>query len=72
MNSRPVPTVEPLLLRRQEVETLCGVSRAFIYKHMRAGTFPKAVRLGSKTVRWRRAEILAWLDRQPRSDGEPD
>lgn len=58
------------LMTRQEVEVHCGLSRTSIYRLMRAGEFPEAVKVGAKAVRWRQSEIHAWLEARPRASGE--
>lgn len=50
------------ILRRQEVESRTGLSRSTIYAWMKAGDFPQAVRLGSRCVGWREADIAAWCE----------
>ena len=59
------------LLRREEVETRCGIARSSIYRFMRCGQFPEPVRVGPRAVRWRASEIEAWLAGRPRATGEP-
>jgi len=49
------------VLRRPDVEALTGLSRSTIYKFMKDGTFPKAVKIGPRAVGWRRADIDDWL-----------
>ena len=58
------------LLRRQEVETRCGIARTTIYRLMRAGEFPTSLQIGPRAVRWRALEIEAWLAGRPRATGE--
>ena len=53
------------LLRRREVEEITGMSRSSIYRLMKAREFPRGVRIGSKVVRWRLSEIMAWLKSLP-------
>ena len=48
------------LLRRREVEKQTGISRATIYRLMKAGKFPTPVSLGTGSVRWRQSGITAW------------
>ena len=64
MADRKAP--EPMLMRTAEVEAALGLSRPTIAKMVRAGEFPQPVRLGSRTLAWRVAEIRAWLDGLPR------
>lgn len=49
------------VLRRPDVEALTGLSRSTIYKFMKDGTFPKAVKIGPRAVGWRQADIEDWL-----------
>ena len=58
------------LLRRSEVQALLGLSRAGIYKMMRQGKFPLPIKIGTRSVRWHRREIQAWLAGRPRATGE--
>jgi prophage regulatory protein len=50
------------ILRRPEVETRCGLARSTIYDWIKAGAFPKPVRLGQRSVGWRESEIRAWIE----------
>ena len=52
-----VMKTEVTLLRRDEVERRCGLSRPAIYDHMKKGKFPRPVRIGSKAVRWKSSDI---------------
>jgi prophage regulatory protein len=49
-----------MLLKRQQVEQRTGFRHSWIYEEVRAGNFPKPVRIGSKAVRWLDHEIDAW------------
>ena len=44
-----------------EVKTRTRLSRATIYARQKAGTFPKAIQLGPRTVGWLQSEIDAWI-----------
>lgn len=58
-----VPPVLPALLKKATVARIVGLSPSTIYTHIKAGTFPQPVRIpGVRTVRWRRADIEAWID----------
>lgn len=48
------------LLRRKEVERIAGISRASIYRNIKAGKFPAPVSLGTGAVRWRQSDVIAW------------
>ena len=58
------------LLRRQEVETRCGIARTTIYRLMRCGEFPEPLKVGPRAVRWLESEIETWLAERPRATGE--
>jgi len=58
------------LLNRREVERVCCLKRSSIYRGMRAGTFPVAVKVGPKAVRWRLSDIERWLENRPPATGE--
>ena len=55
------------LLRREEVETRCGITRSSLYRLMREGLFPRPVKVGKRAVRWRESEISGWLQSRPHS-----
>ena len=55
------------ILRRREVESIVGVSRATIYHWMSEKRFPEPVKLGTRSVGWTSEAIEAWLaSREPR------
>ena len=58
------------LMRRREVETMTGLGTSSLYRAMRAGDFPVAVKVGPSAVRWRSDEIEAWLEGLKRAEGE--
>ena len=45
---------------RQEIEKRFKVSRATIYRWIKAGQFPTPIHLGANMVRWKAADIEAW------------
>lgn len=49
-------------IKRQRVESITGLSCTELYRRIAAGTFPKQVTLGPKSVVWVESEILAWCD----------
>ena len=48
------------LLRRKEVERIAGISRASIYRLIKAGKFPRPVSIGTGSVRWKQSDVIAW------------
>ena len=58
-----------MLLERREIEELTGLSCASIYRKMRSGTFPEPIKISDRAVRWKLAEIEAWIESRPRATG---
>ncbi len=48
------------ILRRAVVEQATGLPRATIYDKIAKGTFPRPIKLGTRSVGWIEAEIIAW------------
>lgn len=61
MSSQPFTVPEHRVLRRAEVEAKTGFKRSHLYKLMRDGKFPQAMRLGLRAVGWDSLEVEAWL-----------
>ena len=60
--------MERLLSKAQVLEIVC-LSYPTIWSRMRAGTFPRSVRLGEgrfARVAWKASEISSYLDKLPR------
>ncbi len=55
------PDVDPLL-RRQQVEALTGLSRAWIYAAMARGDFPRPLKIGKRAVAWPKSAIAEWIE----------
>lgn len=49
-------------LRRSQIEDITGLARSTIYEHMKAGKFPKPVKIGDRAVAWLQSDIQAWQD----------
>lgn len=49
-----------IYLSIKQLAVRLGVSRHTIYRWKREGDFPKAVKLGPGSVRWRLSDILNW------------
>lgn len=52
------------ILRRSQVEARTGLARSTIYAGMTESTFPRAVKIGSRSVGWVEQEIDDWLHEQ--------
>ena len=61
-----------MLLRIDEVTTLVRLSRPSVYRLMAAGDFPRPVQIGSRAVRWRRADVEAWVEQRPVAGGNAE
>ena len=57
--------MEEQFLRRREVEKITGLSYSSIYRLMPKGQFPRQVRVGLRSVRWRATEVFAWMKSRP-------
>jgi prophage regulatory protein len=58
-------------IKRQEVESITGLSCTEIYRRIAAGTFPKQINLGPKCVVWIEPEVITWInERIAESRGE--
>jgi prophage regulatory protein len=55
------------LIAESECREITGFSRAQRWRMEREGKFPRRLRLGPRTVRWRLSEILAWIADLPTS-----
>jgi len=58
----PRQTNAPRFHRISEVLQMKGMGKTFIYDHMRDGTFPKQIQLGSRTVVWNEQEVTKWME----------
>jgi len=60
MNQSAQSQTADYLLPRKTVEKLAGLSRASIYRLIKAGKFPHPVSIGTGSVRWKQSDIIAW------------
>jgi len=59
-DSAAVPAA-PELRQRARVVRQTGLSAASIHRKVRAGTFPRPVKIGTRTARWVGAEVDQWI-----------
>ena len=59
-----------IMLRRTEVERICGLSRSTIYRLLKEGQFIQPIKIGPRAVRWSSQEIYDWISTRPRATGE--
>ncbi|MCY4240496.1 MAG: AlpA family phage regulatory protein [Rhodobacter sp.] len=58
------------LMTRQEVEALLGMGRSTLYRLMRSGDFPLPIKIGPRSVRWRRSDVNDHLSACPLATGD--
>ena len=56
------PPLQPQILKLKSVTKATGLSKGTIYREMRAGKFPKPVKLSTRSVGWRWVDLEEWLD----------
>jgi len=49
------------LVRIEEVKGMTGLGKSSIYELMRAGEFPKSIRLHARMVAWSESSVLSWI-----------
>lgn len=60
MHTNPSGSPERLL-RLSSVEALTGLRRSALYAAMKAGKFPRCVKLGARAAAWPESEVQAWI-----------
>ncbi|WP_375553868.1 helix-turn-helix transcriptional regulator [Roseovarius mucosus] len=53
------------ILRQKDVQSITGLSRSTIYRHVNAGTFPTPIKLTDRLIGWRASTIFDWLAIRP-------
>ena len=53
------------LVRLPTVLSVLGVSRTSFYEGLRAGEFPKPVKVGKRSVAWRKSDIVQFIAELP-------
>lgn len=49
------------MLRLPEVVSICKRSRTSIHYDVKAGRFPKPVKIGPRAIAWRESDIQRWI-----------
>jgi len=62
------PQIAPELLSARQVAQLLNISLRSV--HNAKSRLPKAVALSSKCIRWKRSELIAFIDGLPAGEGE--
>jgi predicted DNA-binding transcriptional regulator AlpA len=53
---------EPVLLDAAQISALLGIDKSFFYTLKATGRLPPAIRLSRRAVRWRKNQVMAWID----------
>lgn len=64
LSQPPAPTTEaeqPKLLTKYEAARKASINPRTLENWVKAGRFPKPVRIGTRTVRWRPEDVDIWL-----------
>lgn len=61
-NQEKVMKMNKVFKRINAVKSKVGLSRSTIYLMMAAGTFPKSISLGPRSVAWLDSELDIWMD----------
>ena len=56
------------LMRCKDVVELTKLGTGTIYRLIHKGAFPRPVKVTDYAVRWRRADVLDWIDSRPKSN----
>lgn len=76
MKQLPVVIAAVCILRIAALSGVLGRSRSAIYAMLDPSnpsydpSFPRPIRLSSRTIGWRQAEILEWIESRPRCGAE--
>jgi len=66
-NSNTQPGIQEQLWRRETVLETTGLPVSSLYLSMQKGHFPKPVKIGARSVAWKRSEILEWINSRERA-----
>ena len=58
------------LLRLPAVLERTGLGRSALYALMKAGEFPRPLRIGARAVAWLEDEVDEWIRKRPRGGSE--
>ena len=73
MNNNSQKDAVEQLLRKPTVKEMAGnMPDSTLYYLMNKGDFPKPVKMGARSVAWKRSEIEAWIQSRERAMGTSD
>jgi prophage regulatory protein len=50
------------IIRKAQVLECVGMKATWLHEQVKAGKFPRPVRLGERAVGWRQSDVEAWLE----------
>lgn len=62
----PLPFPAHDFLTAAEVAGSLNISHATLHRWIASNGFPEPLQLGPRALRWRRGEIIAWIESRPR------
>jgi prophage regulatory protein len=63
---KPKKTKERIL-RVENVLAIIGMKRSWLWGEIRAGNFPRPIRLGKRAIGWKESEIMEWICNRPKA-----
>lgn len=51
-----------LLLDVKQVAGLCNIGVSTVWQLVKNGTFPKGIKLSNRCTRWKRTDIVKWIN----------
>jgi prophage regulatory protein len=60
------------ILRPRDVIRITGLGRTTLWRGVKAGTFPRPVRLTSSTIGWCQTDLARWLAERRAAAGLPE
>ncbi len=51
-----------VILRRKQVQARVGISRSGIYELMKAGKFPRSIKISARSVGWLESDIESFIE----------
>lgn len=58
--------MENRFLKLPAVVQMCAISRSEIYRRIKAGTFPRPLKIGKRAAAWRASDVSAWVEKMSR------
>ena len=56
-------SISPIrLIKLRDVSARTGISASELYRRIAAGTFPRQIHLGPKSVAWLESDVNAWIE----------